>query len=97
MLKEIKDSFLKSLPFGSKEQMWERYNDYINSLSQEDFDFKINDIIKMMNYGGKSARQYANSQEHLEVALKRWPRLATHKDELLLWIKECRSNAGLEM
>lgn len=90
-------TFLKSAPFiVSREKIWEEYGKFINSLSQETFDHRIIDVIKMLNYGGNSASEYKNSQEHLEVTIKRWPRLTTYKDALLEWIKQCRKDNGFK-
>jgi len=95
--KGFKLKAVRTNPFSSKEDVWKEYNNFINSLSQNCFDECIIQIIQMLNYGGKSATQYKNAEEHWKVALERWPRLKTYSQLLLDWVKDCRKDAGLEV
>jgi hypothetical protein len=54
-------AIVRHIPFIGRRFIWRQYNNYINSLSKEAFDNNIVDIIRMINYGGKSASEYKNS------------------------------------
>lgn len=95
--KGMKLTTLKRMPFVKKEQIWKEYNNFINSLSQETFDHNIIKIIQMIDYGGKSASDYKNSQEAFGVMVVRWSRLGQYQGALLEWIKTCRKDGGFEV
>lgn len=93
--KGMKLKIVRSNPFSTKEQIWKEFNHFIDGLSQETFDNRIIDIIQMLNYGEKSCKEFKTGEEHVEVNIKRYPRLKTYRAALLEYIRGFRHKYGL--